>query len=373
MLELTNVINISVSQAPTGLGNYKVNNLALFSEDAFLSNTANDVFRTYVSPAAVAKDFGSTSETYLQANAVFAQQPNILAGGGELVVFPFSDASETLSTAITRVKDLAFFTGIISTKHGTNSDWPALATAVQALGDKILFLPSATYGDVAGAFTTIKAASNTRTRCLFYSTAADDARLFAAAAASRGMCVNFEGSNTAMTMNLKQLIGITPDEGITQTYYNALQTAGVDSYVSYAGVPAYVSNGANGYFDDVFNLIWLVGQLRVNGFNRLAGVGNKIPQTEPGMNLLKGAYREVTEQALRNGYIAPGSWTSAETFGVQEEMLNNIQERGYYIYSAPVNLQAQASRVARQAPLVQIAIKLAGAIHSTNVYVSINA
>lgn len=373
MLELTNVVNISVSQAPTALGNYKVNNLALFSADPFLVNTDNDVFRTYVSPAAVATDFGSTSETYLQANAVFAQQPNILAGGGELIVFPFSDASEAVSTAVTRVKDLAFFTGIISTRWEANSLWPALATAVQALGDKMLFLPSATYSDVAGAFTTIKAAGNSRTRCLFCSTTIADARLFAAAAAGRGMCVNFEGSNTAITMNLKQLVGINPDEGISQTYYNALATAGVDSYVSYAGVPAYVSNGANGYFDDVFNLIWLVGQLRVNGFNALAGVGNKIPQTEPGMNVLKGAYRNAVEQALRNGYLAPGSWTSAETFGVQEDMLHNIEERGYYIYSVPVNLQSAASRAARQAPLVQIAIKLAGAIHSTNVLVSINA
>ena len=117
----------------------------------------------------------------------------------------------------------------------------------------------------------------------------------------------------------------------------------------------------------------MVTQLQVAGFNALATVGTKIPQTEPGMSLLKGAYRRVIEQALTNGYIAPGAWNSAEWFGSQDDMLANILQRGYYIYSQPVNLQLQADRELRKAPLIQIAIKQAGAIHSTSVVVSINA
>ena len=53
-------------------------------------------------------------------------------------------------------------------------------------------------------------------------------------------------------------------------------------------------------------------------------------------------------------------------------MANNILNVGYYIYSAPVNLQNTADRVARKAPLVQIAIKEAGAIHSTGLVIDIN-
>jgi hypothetical protein len=187
------------------------------------------------------------------------------------------------------------------------------------------------------------------------------------------MSVDFTGSNTAITMNLKQLVGVTPDEGITQTYYNAAKTAGVDVYCDYDGYASCVSNGANGYFDDVYNLIWLVSTLRVTGFNALATVSTKIPQTEPGMSLLKSAFRGVVEQAVKNGYVAPGAWNSSEWFGTQEDMINNISERGYYIYSLPVNLQSAADRAARKAPLVQIAIKLAGAVQSLNVLVSINA
>jgi hypothetical protein len=146
----------------------------------------------------------------------------------------------------------------------------------------------------------------------------------------------------------------------------------VDLYVSYAGVPSVVSFGANRYFDEVFNLVWFVSALKVAGFNALARVSNKIPQTEPGMSLLKNAYRLICEEAVNNAYVAPGQWTSAEWFGVQVDMNNSILERGYYIYSQPVNLQSSVDRAARKAPLVQIAIKEAGAIHSSNVLVNIN-
>lgn len=450
MLELTNVINISVSEAPVGLGEYNVNNLALFSVDPFLSNVDNDQYRVYVSPAAVATDFGSDSETYEQAVAIFSQQPNILAGGGNLIIFPlrfdtiqavavgssgsgyvvgdvltitqmgavlgrvtvatvyggvvtgvtildggygYASASnlpttggsgsgatitissvddETLAEAILRVKDLIFFVGILSTDYGDNSTWAALASSVQAYGDKILFLPSAELIDVIGVFTTIKTAAEYNTRCLYYSTSALEARLFAAAYASRGLSVNYDGSNTAITMNLKQLSTIVPDESITQTIWQNCKTAGVDIYVSYAGVPAVVSNGANKYFDQVINLIWFVSQLKVNGFNALALVTTKVPQTEPGISVLKGAYREACNAALANGYVAPGRWTSSEYFGNQEDFILNIGQRGFYIYSQPVALQSAADRADRKAPLIQIAIKEAGAVQSSNVIVQIN-
>jgi hypothetical protein len=91
------------------------------------------------------------------------------------------------------------------------------------------------------------------------------------------------------------------------------------------------------------------------------------------MDGLKNAYRAICEQAVVNQYAAPGTWNSSTTFGTQDDFLANIEQRGYYIYSAPVARQSQAAREARQAPLVQIAIKEAGAIHSSDVIVFVNA
>ena len=397
MLDLTNIISISVSEAPIGLGAFNINNLALFTDDPTPEDwDAGQEYGVYVSPQAVGEDFGTDSETYLQAVAVFSQNPNILAAGGSLIVIPLVPGSsssssssssaagassgsgaiinpETLIEAIARTHELIFYCGIISTKYPASASMKALADVIQSYPDKILFLPSDSTTDITGAFTQIKDASDYQTRCLYYGNdEAVDARLFAAAYAGRALSVDFAGSLTAITMNLKSLQTIDPDESLTQTLYTALQTAGVDGYADYAGVSSVICNGANKFFDEVYNLIWFVSQLKVNGFNALRQVGTKIPQTEPGMSVLKGAYRSACEQAFANGYVAPGAWTSSEWFGNQEDFYQNILQRGYYIYSQPVNLQPVADREAREAPLVQIAVKQAGAIQSSNVIVTVN-
>lgn len=449
-LPLANVVQVNVFFPPTGLAAFNVNNLALFTSDAFLSNPSGDAYRVYSSAQQVGVDFGTSSETYLQAIEVFAQQPNILAGGGSLIVFPSftnssiasvsvsagginykvgdvlnlvqgsayggsvtvagvyggavtsvtltsigigysaaagltttggsgtgctitigSVTSETLTQAIFRTANLIYYCGIISTSYGANTTWLALAGAVQAYGSKLLFLPSNSLVDIQGVFTTIQTASDYYTRCLFYSNAdASQGRLFAAAYASRLLSVNFAGSLTAITMNLKQLSGIVPDAGVTQTVASLCATAGVDVYASYQNAPAVISNGANKYADQVFNLIWFVLALQVAGFNALAQTSTKVPQTTSGMNSYVGALKQICQQAVNNGYLAPGTWTAVDTFGNQADFYANIKSYGYYIYFTPISQQSAADRAARKAPLVQIAIKESGAIQSSiiNVY-----
>lgn len=452
-LPITNIVNINVNFLGAGIGSFNVNNLALITSDAFLSNPNGDLYRAYVSLSQVGVDFGTSTETYQQAAAVFSQQPSILSGGGNLIIFPgFTNSSiatvavsaggsgykvgdvlgltqtggnggyvtvatvngsgtvsavtvaqggigysaaaslpttggagtgatitistvttESLTQAIARTQVLVFYVGIISTNYGANSTWTALAAAVQGYVNKILFLPSNATLDIQGAFTTIKSATDYNTRCLYYSNATSlQGRLFAAAYASRLLSANAAGSNTALTMNLQQLEGIPADTGITQTIVGICATAGVDIYPSTAGYAGVYSNGANKYADEVWNLIAFVAQLEVNGFNALATVGTKIAQTEPGVSTLKNAYKQACQQFVNNGYIAPGSWTSAEVFGNPDNLVANVAQYGYYIFSQPVNQQSVAARAARQAPLIQIAIKEAGAIHSSIVNVYIN-
>jgi hypothetical protein len=190
--------------------------------------------------------------------------------------------------------------------------------------------------------------------------------------AGRGMSTNFSAINVASTMHLKNLAGVSSDSGMNQTLLNAAKAVGADVYVNIAGQACVMSFGANEFYDDVYNLDWLVGALEVAGFNYLRQTGTKIPQTEQGMDGLKAAYRRVCSQAVSNGFIAPGSWTGSDTFGDPEDFKRNITDFGFYIYSQPVALQPVADRNAREAPVVQIAIKFAGAIHSTDVIVNVN-
>ena len=111
--------------------------------------------------------------------------------------------------------------------------------------------------------------------------------------------------------------------------------------------------------------------LEVSGFNYLRKTNTKIPQTETGMTGLKNAYETKCVQAVRNGLSAPGKWNDSIPFGNPEDFLRNIEEKGYYIYSTPIAQQSQAEREQRIAPLVQIAVKLAGAFHGSNVIINV--
>lgn len=377
-LDITNVITISLSAAQTGLGEYNVNNLAIFSHEAYGETFGDLGYKIYKAPKEVGIDFGTTSTTYKMALSVFSQTPNILNGNGYLVVIPFaeeSDSVETLAAAINRAESLVQFFGILSTRDYSAEEISAAAAVVQTM-NKMLFAVSNDAADIAaaGSFHDIAEAGYDKTRCLAYlSDTTEPAKVMAAAYAGRALSTAFEGSNTTSTMHLKDLIGITADPTMTQTQLNLCQDCGADAYVNIAGVAKTFTSGANKFFDQVYNRCWFLGALEVAGFNALAKVSTKVPQTEPGMTILKGAYRLVCERGVRNGYMAPGAWNSADRFGDVEAMLRNIEEVGYYIYSLPVNQQAQTEREARRAPLVQIAVKEAGAIHSSNVLVYINA
>ena len=378
-LDITNVVTISLSAAQTGLGEYNVHNLAIFTSD-----TAGDTFgdlgyKIYKSPKEVGLDFGTTSTTYKMALAVFAQTPNILNGDGYLVAIPLQEESgggyESLADAINRTASMVQYFGILSTKDYDASEISAAAAVVQTM-NKMMFVVSNNVADIAatGSFHDIAEAKYDKTRCLAYlSDTTEPAKQMAAAYTGRALSTAFEGSNTTSTMHLKDLVGIVADPAMTQTQLNLCQDCGADVYVNIAGVAKTFTSGENGFFDQVYNRCWFLGALEVAGFNALAKVSTKIPQTEPGMTLLKGAYRLICEQAVRNGYVAPGAWNSADRFGDVEAMLRNIEEVGYYIYSIPVNQQSQTDREERKAPLIQIAIKEAGAIHSTSVIVYINA
>ncbi len=372
-LQLTNVITISVSEAPAGVSAYNTSNLALLTDET-PDPVFDDGYKIYLEPTEVGDDFGTASVTYKQALAIFSQQPNILAGGGYLVVIPFV-GSETFATAVTRTKDLVQYFGVMSTQIESQVDMLAAAAVVQALNKIAFFVQKASASiEPSGSLDLLRTGGFSQSRGLYYGSSTDlDALLMQAAYAGRGLSVDFSGSNTTTTMHLKDLIGVQPDPTMTQTLLNKAIAAGADTYISLQGVPKVYCVGANSFFDQVYNLRWFVGALQVAGFNYLAQSSTKIPQTEAGVDGLKGAYRDVCEQAVSNQYSAPGRWTSPTTFGNQSDLYENVAQRGYYIYSSPIASQLQVDREARKAPLIQIALKEAGAIQSSSVLVYVNA
>lgn len=285
------------------------------------------------------------------------------------------ESTETIGAAITRTKDLVQYFGILVAEITSETPLLAAAAIVQTL-NKIAFWPQIDPDTVeeGGTIDLLATGNLKQNRGLFYGDEEEiEGILYSARYAGRALSVNFSGSNTTQTMHLKDLIGQQADPSMTQTLLAKCQAAGADVYVSLQGVPKVFCSGANGFFDQVYNVQWFAGALQVAGFNALAQSSTKVAQTEEGIAVLKGAYRKICEQGVTNQYMAPGSWDNPTTFGNQADFFRNIEERGYYIYSAPVATQSSVARAARQAPLIQIAIKEAGAIHSSSVIVYVNA
>lgn len=375
-LDLSNVINISILSTQSGLALPNINTAALFSKETPVTGWAiGQEFKIYTNSPDVLADFGSASKAVAIATAFFAQQPNPLLTNGYLaIVLIDTGMSETLQAAITRVQGSVYFFGILIDEELSDADLAAAATAVQAL-DKLFFYAASDAAKYApgGALDLLRSGGDTHTRGLFYKTDdAIDTQRMAAAYAGRGLSTDFGGSNTTQTMHLKTLASIQPDQNVDQTALVAAGLAGVDVYVSIAGVSSLFTSGTNVFFDEIYNELWLKFALQVAGFNYLRQTNTKVPQTTEGMEGLKNQYRRICDQAIRNGFIGPGEWNSPTVFGDTASLIRNIRDVGYYVFSIPLSLQNQADREARKAPLVQIAVKTQGAIHSSTVIVNVN-
>lgn len=483
ILPISNVIDVTVSSTPIGVGVPNVNNIALFTNTTPIFS---DPYQIYKEAASVGKDYGTDSREYKMAQNIFAQSPNILSGGGQLIAIPltstntvaasgylttsdlssnisnmtalssaalqvhtsagvfefdevdltgastiadlavifqtafssdvtvtasgntikFSDPAtgadsivsmdvfgtsvgtdlsgigylnkdacvsvagtasgvtwESVGDAVLRTKSLVNYTGVATVVEQTDAQVQAAASSIQAQ-DLIFVYPFYESAKLDGIISTIQQATQTKTRSLYYADEGSDGAFeMCGSYIGRMFCVDFASPNSTITANMKTLSNVVPDGSLTQATYDKCKTNGADCYPSYGGMPRTFSSGANSYLDRVYNQQAFKFSLQTAGFNYLS-TNTKIAQTTQGMDGLRTAMRKVCEQFVRNGYIAAGTWNASDTFGNPEDFKRNIEDYGYFIYSTPIGLQAQADREARIAPAIQIAIKEAGAIHS---------
>ena len=333
--------------------------------------------------------FGTDSSITLKATATGTGSDlygaNYLDGANATTSAGTNATGTTLAEAVADAEELAFFGGVLTTQPCDNATILANSTALQST-DHIYYEVTRSLKNIGVLGASIKSAGNSKTRLLAYSGTTDTSAVGAqrynyakqaiATYATIASSTNYTGTDTCLTMNLKTLTGISPDLNLNQTYVDAAKTNGVDIYGSLEGLGVVFSNNNNGYTDDITGQLWLKKDLEVTGFNYLRKTNTKIPQTEAGMTGLKNAYETSLSQGVTNGFIATGvDWGNDVPipFGNPEDFRRNILEKGYYIYSLPISQQSQAEREERKAPLIQIAVKTAGAIHSSNVIVNIAA
>ena len=320
------------------------------------------------------RNFGDASTIALKATTsgtgTDIYGSSYLDGANQVTVDGVDETGTAPADALAIAEEAGYFGGVLTTQTLSNDGIVAFSTAIQAK-DHIYFEAVNSLANISTLGSAIKSASLTKTRLLAKTDeGAQVAKVAIATYATIAQSSNYSGVGTALTMNLKELTGVLPDSNINSTYYNIAKTNGVDVYAYTEGLSCVYSFDNGYYTDDATNLLWLKKALEVSGFNYLRKTNTKIPQTETGMAGLKNAYETRCSQGVLNGVIGTGlKWNDSIPFGDPEDFQRNIQEKGYYVYSLPIAEQNQAEREQRIAPVVQIAVKLSSAIHSSNVIV----
>lgn len=286
-----------------------------------------------------------------------------------------SDA-ESLATAVAALMDMSndwYGLYVSSSVDPAEADVVAVAALVEASGVSRIYgvttqdagvLSALDAGDICSQ---LQALGYKRTFVQYSSSS----KYAAASIFGRAFTVDFDGSNTTLTIKFKQQPGVIA-ERLTATQAGVLRSKSCNVFVAYNNDTNIIQDGVmvNGYFfDEVHGTDWLQNAVQTAIYNLLYTSTTKVPQTDAGVNLIISTICQQLDQAVTNGLVAPGVW-NASGFGALSQ--GDTLARGYYVYAPPVATQSQADREARKSPVIQAAIKLAGAIHSVDCIINVN-
>lgn len=187
----------------------------------------------------------------------------------------------------------------------------------------------------------------------------------------RGFTVDFDANDSTITLAYKQAPGLAA-ENLTETQFATLISKGSNCNVKVNNGAIMIWNGqmSNGYwFDEVQGVDWLQNRIQTEVFNGLYTITTKVPQTDAGSAMIATWIAQGCEAGINNGLGAPGQWNAAG-FGTLK-MFQRLS-KGYYIYYPPVASQPENERQERISVPFQVAFKLAGAVHTSNILLNIN-
>lgn len=375
-LPVSNVVNVDVIMSPRAAAGRNFGALLILGSSTTIP--VSERIRLYASAEDIGNDFGLDSPEYQAASVYFSQSPTpqevYIGRWAKTLATTESGETETLTEAVNAVLQYTnwYGLGVADSEAIDDTEWLNVASAIESASlSRILAITVSDPQTLDAASTTdlasrLKAAKYART-FVQYSTSS---RYAALSAFSRAFTVNFNGSNTTITLKFKQEPGITY-EALTVNQATALDSKNCNVFVYYQNDTAILQQGvmANGdFFDERHGLDWLQNYVQTNLFNMLYTSTSKVPQTDAGVTRLLANVEQSMDQGVTNGLIAPGIWSGGP---VGQLASGETLTKGYYVYAQPLAEQAQADREARKAPLIQVACKLAGAVHYADVQINV--
>lgn len=336
--------------------------------------------RLYSSADDIGDDFGIDSEEYQAAVVWFSQspQPTQVYVGRWVASLESAETgeTETLLEAVNALLDYNVWYGlhiaVPEADYPVDTDIISVSAAIEAATvSRILAVTSDDTDVMSAAVATdlaskLKAASYSRTYIQYSSTS----RYAALSAFARAFTVNFTGSNTTITLKFKQLPGVTY-EALGTSQATALEAKNCNVYVYYENDTAILEQGVmcNGdFFDERHGLDWLQNAVQTADYNTLYTSTTKIPQTDAGTTTRIANIEKVLDAAEKNGLFAAGVWTGGP---MGQLSTGDTLTKGYYTWADTVDNQLQTDREARKGVSIQVAAKLAGAVHYGDVAITV--
>lgn len=374
-LPVSNVVNVDVIISPKAATGRNFGALLILGSSTVIPVTER--IRLYASIEDIGDDFGVDSPEYEAALVFFGQSPKptqvYIGRWAKTLASSESGDTETIVEAVNACLQYTNWYGlVVADKVAGGGDVLDIARAIEASSLSHIFgVTSGDAGIISTTSTTdvasqLKAGRYGRT-FIQYSTSSPYA---AVSAFGRAFTVNFNGSNTVITMKFKQEPTITYEK-LTVGQATAADAKNANVFVYYANDTAILQQGVmvNGdFFDERHWLDWLQNYVQTNLYNLLYTSTTKIPQTDAGVTRLLSNVEQSMDQSVTNGLVAAGVWNGGP---VGQLSSGDMLTKGYYVYAQPLAQQAQAAREARKTPLIQVACKLAGAVHYADVQMNV--
>lgn len=377
-LPLSRVSNVTVTLSARAAQGRNFGSMLIMGVSTVIPITER--LRAYSSPDDIGDDFGVDSEEYQAALIWFSQspQPTLLYVGrwAKTLTSAESGSTETLQQAVNAIMDFNSWYGlhlaVEEADYPTDAELIGVAAAIEASTVSRIFGITTDESETLVAATTtdlsskLKAAKYSRT-FVQYSTSS---RYAALSAFGRAFTVDFTGSNTMITLKFKVEPGVTY-ETLSTSQADALEGKNANVYVYYENDTAILEQGvmSNGdFFDERHGLDWLQNAVQTADFNTLYTSATKIPQTDAGTTTRIANIELVLDKAAQNGLFAPGKWTGGP-FG--QLTTGDTLTKGYYTWADTVDNQLQTEREARKGVAIQVAGKLAGAVHYGSVAITV--
>lgn len=169
--------------------------------------------------------------------------------------------------------------------------------------------------------------------------------------------VNYQGTNTTLTLMFKVLPTITITD-LNSTQKKAMESIGVNSFLKVGTTSLYSDSrmAGGGWLDTVHGVAWLEKQVQLNVFNLLYASTTKIPYTDAGIALVVQQVDLALSQAVRNGLVAAGN-----------DSEGTYLPSGYEIISVPVTEVSASDKGNRIYNGITFKAVGAGAIHGSTI------